>query len=366
VRPAAARRAYSPEPHDLAILAASSVFAVVSLAFPDTGNLAILGSAVPRGYVMGAAFALFAAAAALAGLLPSSGERKALSFFRLFYPQAFLVLFFTESIMLSTRVFGGASHDAAFAAFDQWLFGFQPAREFHNVFGSSPVVNEIMYGSYFFYYVLLIITPWITWLLGRRGEARRLLFISVAAMLTASTFYIFFRVQGPKYWFEDLRSTWYGDVKGGIFVSFFQGLFSTAVLSGAAFPSTHVAMTAVTAYIAYRTDRRLLPFYLAASALILSSTIYIYAHYFADVLGGLAYALAAVPLISRAYPGASRLCESLGAALSGRAGRLDSRIGEGERRREAPAGGPSPARSGTVMARGSEDAGRSLRHDGPR
>jgi membrane-associated phospholipid phosphatase len=363
VRSAVAHRAYSPEPQDLAILAASSIFAAASLAFPDTGNLAILGSAVPRGYVMGAAFALFAAAAALAGLLPSSGQRKAISFFRLFYPQAFLVLFFTESIMLSTRVFGGVSHDAPFAAFDQWLFGFQPAREFHKVFEASPVVNEIMYGSYFFYYVLLIITPWITWLLGRRDEARRLLFISVVAMLATSIFYIFYRVQGPKYWFEDLRAAWYSGFKGGIFVSFFQGLFSTAVLSGAAFPSTHVAMTAVTAYIAYRTDRRLLPFYLVASAFILSSTIYIYAHYFADLLGGLAYALAAVPLISRAYPRASGLCASLGASISGRGGRVDSRVGEG--RREAPSRCPSPARSGAAMARGGEDDARALRQDGP-
>jgi len=293
---------------------ASSIFAIASFAFPDTGSLGLFGSQVPRGYVMGAAFTLFAAAAILAGLLPPSNQPKFLSFFRLFYPQAFLVLFFTESIMLSSRVFGGVSHDAAFAAADQWIFGFQPAREFHKVFESSAFVNELMYGSYFLYFVLLIVTPWAAWLMGRREEAKKLLFVSVVAMVTLSTFYIFYRVQGPKYYFTDLREAWYDGIEGGIFVSFFQRLFSTAMLSGAAFPSTHVAMTAVTGYIAYRTDRRLLPFYAVASIFILSSTVYIYAHYFVDVLGGLAYALVAVPLISRTYPLALRLCGSRGAS----------------------------------------------------
>jgi len=261
---------------------------------------------------MGSVFIIFAAASLLAGFLPPSNQRKFISFLRLFYPQAFLVLFFTESIMLSSQVFGGFSHDAAFAAADQWLFGFQPAREFHKAFEASALVNELMYGAYFIYFVLLIVTPWLAWLLGRAEEARRFLFISVVAMVTLSTFYIFFRVQGPKYWFEDLRQSWYNGIPGGLFVSFFQGLFSTAVLSGAAFPSTHVAMTAVTVYIACKIDRRLLAPYLVASFFILASTVYIYAHYFVDILGGLAYAAAAVPVISRLYPVALRLASRVG------------------------------------------------------
>jgi membrane-associated phospholipid phosphatase len=316
-RTAVTRRAFSPEPHDIPIVVASLVFATASFAFPDTGVIGALGLRVPRGYVMGALFALFAAAGILAGFLPPSRELKFWSFIRLFYPQAFLISFFTESILLSSRVFGGVSYDAVFAAFDQRLFGFQPAREFHELFESSPAVNELMYGSYFLYFVLLTVTPWIAWLAGRREEAGKLLFVSAVAMMAISIFYIFFRVQGPKYYFEDLHDAWYGGIRGGIFVSFFQRLFSTAVLSGAAFPSTHVAMTAVTVYIAYRIDRRLLAPYLVALALIVSSTIYIYAHYVADIIGGLAYALAAVPLASRLHPRALRLCESIRSAATG-------------------------------------------------
>jgi membrane-associated phospholipid phosphatase len=305
------QRAFSPEPHDIVIIIASTIFAMTSFAFPATGVFTIFGLAVERGYVMASVFILFAATGLAVGFLPPSNQPKFFSFIRLFYPQAFLVLFFTESIMLSSQVFGGVSHDAAFAAADEWLFGFQPAREFHKAFDSNPLVNELMYGAYFTYFVLLITIPWLGWILGRREEARKLLFVSVLAMVTLSTFYIFFRVQGPKYYFPDLHSVWYNEIKGGIFVRFFQGLFSTAVLSGAAFPSTHVAMTAVTGYIAYRIDKRLLPPYLVVSFFILASTVYIYAHYFVDILGGLAYALAAVPLTSRLYPRVLRLCSRL-------------------------------------------------------
>ncbi len=295
----------------MVVLLASTIFATVSFAFPETGTIEIFGLKIMRGYIMASVFILFAAIGLAVGFLPPSNQLKFFSFIRLFYPQAFLVLFFTESIMLSSQVFGGISHDAAFAAADEWIFGFQPAREFHKVFESSAVINELMYGSYFAYFVLLITIPWLGWLLGRREEAAKLLFVSVVSMVTLSTFYIFFRVQGPKYYFPDLHSVWYDDIKGGIFVRFFQGLFSTAVLSGAAFPSTHVAMTAVTGYIAYKIDRRLLPPYIIVALFILASTVYIYAHYFVDILGGLVYALVAVPLSSGLYQRVCALCSRL-------------------------------------------------------
>lgn len=310
--PAIAQRAYTTEPHDLAIAVTASLFAAISFAFPNTGELRLFAASIPRGWVMGSVFVSFAAASVLAGFLPPSNQRKFFAFIRLFYPQAFLVLFFTESIMLSSQVFDGFSHDAAFAAADQWIFGFQPAREFHKLFESKAFVNELMYGAYFIYFVLLIVTPWLSWLQGRAEEARRLLFISVVAMVSLSIFYIFFRVQGPKYWFEDLHSAWYENIPGGIFVAFFQRLFSTAVLSGAAFPSTHVAMTAVTVYIAGKTDRRLIAPYAIVSLFILASTVYIYAHYFVDIIGGLAYAAVAVPLLSRIYPFVLKIASRVG------------------------------------------------------
>jgi membrane-associated phospholipid phosphatase len=354
-------RAYSPEPQDLVVAAASVIFASASFALPDTGTLGVLGKTLPRGLVMGPVFLVAAVAAGLAGFLPSSAKPGFFPFIRLFYPQALIPVFFDESILLSARAFGGAYHDAAFAAADQWIFGFQPAREFHKAFMSSPAVNELMFASYFLFYVVLTATPWIAWLSGKREEGRSQLFISLTSMLAASTFYIFFRVMGPKYFLPDLREAWYGGFKGGFFVAFFQGLFSATVLSGAAFPSTHVALTAISARSAWRTDRRLLPAYLVAGALIMTATIYIYAHYFVDVLGGLAYAALAAPVLSRAYPRLRGLCGAIGAGGRVAAprpgeGRVDARLAARRRarrdRRASLAGG--------AARRANADTGRRL------
>jgi len=296
--------------------AISVVFAIASAVWPDSRTLA---SGLPRGYAMALFFAAIAAVACLAGFAAPSYERSGYSFVRLFYPQLALLPFFSESILISSRAFGGRSYDAVFAAADQWIFGFQPSREFFAAFGHVSWFNELMFGSYFVYFVLLIGTPWLAYLGRRRDEARRQLFVALAAMTCLSTFYIFFRVQGPKYYFEDLRNAWYDGIEGGVFVAFFKAVFSVTVLSGAAFPSTHVALASVSVVGAARIDRRLLPPYLIAAILIIASTVYIYAHYAVDALGGLAYALVAVPLLHRAYPQVERLCAAVGAAAAGAA-----------------------------------------------
>jgi membrane-associated phospholipid phosphatase len=238
-------------------------------------------------------------------------------FIRVFYPQALIVFFFQESILLSTQFFGGRVHDAIFAAADRAIFGYQPSRWFHRALDDMPWFNELMFGSYFLYYVLLAVTPWISWFRGMREKALRMMFALSGMMAVIFIWYIFFRVEGPKYWFSDLRSVAYGQFRGGVFVSFFRGVFRTTTLSGAAFPSTHVAFTLTMAIFAYRTDRRLLAFYLLCAALVLFSTVYLYAHYFADVLGGLVAAFLLEPIFWQLFPSARLLCDGPGGRTTG-------------------------------------------------
>ena len=113
-----------------------------------------------------------------------------------------------------------------------------------------------------------------------------------------------FRSQGPKYWYPELRSNWYDNFKGFLFVNFFQKAFDRVTLSGAAFPSSHVLFTVFCILLANRWDKRLLAFYLPMLALILMATVYIYAHYVTDGIAALILA----PLL---YLGASKLYEPL-------------------------------------------------------
>jgi len=232
---------------------------------------------------------------------------QAVSFLRTYYPQAFIALFFTDAILLSAQALGGVSHDDFFAAADQAIFGFQPAREFYKAFGSYAWINEIMYGSYFAYFAFMVITVWIPFFKGDREEGERQLFAICATVAVICTWYVFFRVQGPKYWLSDLKAAWYDDIQGGLFVSLFQRSLAHATLSGAAFPSTHVYLTLTTLGFAYRNDRRFFALYLPFAALILCATVYIFAHWATDILGGILVALVFPPLFYRLYGTFDRL-----------------------------------------------------------
>ena len=305
-------KSWRPLPQDFVVVLLSCVFAGFSFAFPDSGPSPFASFA--RGSVMGI---LFLAIAALALLLPFLRPEAPvlLRFFRTFYPQLLLPLFFEESIILSAEVMRGLAFDGQIAAIDKSLFGFQPSRRFHESLAAFPAINELMFGAYFLYYVLFAVTPWIPWFLGRRKIAEREIFVYVSMMTIIFIWYLFFRVEGPKYWFNDLRSVGYGEFSGGMFVGFFQNVFRNTRLDGAAFPSTHVAFSLLMTIYALRLSRRLLWLYVPAFLLIASATVYIYAHYFTDILGRIAVTLLLEPLLWRLYP---RLAKQLdGEAAAG-------------------------------------------------
>jgi membrane-associated phospholipid phosphatase len=321
------------KPHDLVFAALALVFAAFSLIWPNTAGTSV--GELPRGYRMALAFLGIAAFCLLAGRLESAAWSKAsklkskkradalrgaASFVRTYYPQAFIAAFFTESILLSAQALGGLSHDDFFMAADQRIFGFQPAREFSKIFGGLPWLNEIMFGVYFLYFAFMAVAIWIPFLKGNRAEGERQMFTVAALMAVACVWYVFFRVQGPKYWLPDLRAAWYDSVEGGLFVGLFQRSLATTTLSGAAFPSTHVILTLTTLAFARRNDRRYFHAYLPIAFLILCSTVYIYAHWAVDILGGMLFALILAPLFYRAYEGARRRIEASAFLGSTRAG----------------------------------------------
>lgn len=318
--PAKARR-YDLKSYDLVIFIEAAIFAALSFAYPDTGVVQAGGMVLRRGWVSGSLSAAIALLSLLLPLIRYEAAPRIVRFLRTFYPQATTAFFFTEAIILSATVLGGYSHDPFFAGLDQAIFGYQPARTFSAGLWSHAWINELMFGAYFSYYVLLAFTPWIPYFLGRREEAERQLFAFAAFSAFFDVFYVFFRVQGPKCWFDDLRALWYGHFSGGWFTEFFQALFQNATLSGAAFPSSHVAESTMFTLMAARVDRRLLFVYVPVTALISASTVYLYAHYAVDVLGGLAAGLLLTPLALRAQDPAQALADRassrLSAALSG-------------------------------------------------
>jgi len=298
------------------------IFAAFSLIWPDSSSAAGLR----RSHCMALAFLGIAALALLAGPIeaavadwaaeranrrrgagdpagqgPEARVLALVSFLRTFYPQPLIAAFFTESILLSARALGGVPRDAFFMAADQAIFGFQPAREFHRIFGGLAWLNEIMFAVYFLYFAFMVVTIWLPYLRGERAESERQLFVVVGLVAVTSIWYVFFRVEGPKYWLPDLKGAWYDGIEGGLFVGLFKRSLAHATLSGAAFPSTHVMLTLATLVLAFRNDRRFFMVYLPVAILIVCSTVYIYAHWAVDALGGALFAAVLGPLLYRAY-----------------------------------------------------------------
>lgn len=287
-------------PMDAPGLATIIFFIAASILVPDTGSFRAGSWILPRGYAVAAGFS--AALILVLGL--AAAERRyggrVLCFLRTLYPLLLITPFFLESILLSARVFGGRSHDAFFRALDEAIFGFEPYLEFYKSFESFPRFNELMFGSYFIYYVMIATVLWIPWIKGDREETERAVFVYFMIQLTVAVWYVFFRVQGPKYWVPELRNHWYGSFAGFLFVPFFQRGFETVTLSGAAFPSSHVLFSTLCVLFAWRWDKRFLAFYLPMLALVLLATVYIFAHYAVDGFAALVLA----PLL---YLGYSRL-----------------------------------------------------------
>ncbi|RLJ09694.1 MAG: hypothetical protein DRP15_02800 [Candidatus Aenigmatarchaeota archaeon] len=63
-------------------------------------------------------------------------------------------------------------------------------------------------------------------------------------------------------------------------------IFNNARLGGAAFPSSHVAISLIALFLNRKYNKYLIPIYFPFTITLFISTVYLYAHYFVDVLGG--------------------------------------------------------------------------------
>lgn len=295
------------EPVDITFYAVNGFLALMNLILavvgPAAADTAAAGAAAETGGVARhlAVAAAFAAACALPTLLSTLEDRiarrfphghapRVMRFARTFYVHAFYGPYFAEVILLSQAVWGATSLDGLLAGIEEALFGFQPALAFSEALSHLPAVNELFFLGYFSYYLILTTGFWIMFLHGRDEAARRAVFITITSFALLYVWYVFFPVQGPKYFFESLNNSWYSEFEGYVFVPLLRAVFNRMTLAGAAFPSSHVAIGLIAVLLLRPHLPRLFRLYLAIFVLLCASTVYIYAHYVLDVIAGLAVA----------------------------------------------------------------------------
>jgi membrane-associated phospholipid phosphatase len=239
-------------------------------------------------------------------------QHAALSFLRHFYPILLYAGLYREVGELNQMFVTGAL-DHHMIRFDQWLFGWQPSIALMDRF-PSVWVSELFYISYFSYYVMIVGVGLALFLRDRRQFFH---FVSVVSLVFYCCYlaYIFYPVIGPRVFYTaehhyilpaDLQAlypavTFPASVQTGLFYRIMDMVYATFEPSGAAFPSSHVAVAIVTATFSWRYLPRIRILHWVAVVMLSVSTVYCRYHYVADVLAGALTAVVLIPIAERLY-----------------------------------------------------------------
>ena len=230
--------------------------------------------------------------------------------FRVGGQMALLGLWYPDTYELN-RVFPNLDH--LFAAWEQTLFGCQPALVFSEVC-HWPVVSELLTVGYVSYYPLFVgIT--LFYFFWRYDHFERTSFIILTSFFLFYVIFIFLPVAGPQFYFKAVGveniaagifpslGDYFGKLafevtdpqysltipgyKDGFFYHILEFTHDAGERPTAAFPSSHVGVTVVVMWLAWECRNRwvfctFLPF----AVLMFFATFYIQAHYAIDAIAG--------------------------------------------------------------------------------
>ena len=196
--------------------------------------------------------------------------------------------------------------DHLFAGYEQYLFGCQPSLLFSQAV-SHPIFSELMHLGYASYFPMIALVT-LFFFFWRYEEFNQTVFVILTSFFLYYVIFIFLPVTGPQYYYAAVGLD---DIAQGIFPNlhdyfathdealpmpgnpqgFFYQCVENAHVTGerptAAFPSSHVGISTILLFLAWRARNRwlfygILPFYV----LMCLATVYIRAHYAIDVIGG--------------------------------------------------------------------------------
>lgn len=202
------------------------------------------------------------------------------------------------------RLFPNLDH--LFAGWEQQLFGGQPALWFSRLCPGSWFSEPLNLG-YFAYYPMIVLVM-VFYFLCRFERYEEASFVVMGAFFIYYAIYIFVPVVGPQFYFQAIGpeaaeagrfaelGTYFsehtdmlpapGDADG-LFYKLVEGAQAAGERPTAAFPSSHIGVSAILLMLAFPVSRCLgvvlLPFFV----LLCLATVYIQAHYLIDALAGL-------------------------------------------------------------------------------
>jgi membrane-associated phospholipid phosphatase len=252
----------------------SGALVVVYLA--ATGLLLLVG----RSRVTAAGIALHFAV--LTALAVATWHPLVPRWLRLWAPLMALLFLYTEMPMLigaggHTRVF-----DRVVMGWEARIFGSQPAVELAARWPSFAL-SELLHAAYVSYYALIVVVPVLLHFSGRLDDLAEATFVLMLTFIVCFAAYLFFPVEGPRYWFHGFPSDAVGPMRRAALA-----LLESRSSAGTAFPSSHVAVAVTQTILAFRYFGRSGWAYTAVTAALALGAVYGGFHYAIDVAAGVA------------------------------------------------------------------------------
>jgi membrane-associated phospholipid phosphatase len=177
-------------------------------------------------------------------------------------------------------VVGTGFHDAAVSGWEHSLFGTQPSRV---LAGALPYgwLSELLHAGYLSYYFVIFVPPLILYARReRRGFSETVLALTIVYTICWSI-YVLFPVEGPRYLWPAPAH-----VPDGFFRRVAVSLLAAGSSRGAAFPSSHMAVSVVQTGMALYWQPRVGAVLVVLSALIGVGAVYGGFHYGIDMVCG--------------------------------------------------------------------------------
>ena len=158
-----------------------------------------------------------------------------------------LIPLFYAEIALLNQSFGAGYHDALVLSWEASLFG-SPATELAGRY-PFPLLSEVLHLGYFSYYPTVYIPPLLLFLAQRREAFETTVMTLLVTASVCFVFFVYFPVQGPRYFGPP------ASIPDGPIRALTLGILEKGSSRGAAFPSSHMAITVCQAMAQLRYQR---------------------------------------------------------------------------------------------------------------
>jgi membrane-associated phospholipid phosphatase len=217
------------------------------------------------------------------------------------YPLAAMPLLYKELATLNVMVWGGRYFDSVILAADRAIFGTQPSVALSRAL-PYLALSEPLHAAYLSYYAIIYGPPLALYALGRRGDFRRLVFPLMLTVFVHYLFFVYFPVSGPRYLFPPPG----GELARGPVYRLAHHLLQGGSSRGAAFPSSHVAVSTAQTILCFRFLPRVGPLVAIAAAGLAFGAVYAGFHYATDAMVGMVAGILivlAAPAVGRVLGG---------------------------------------------------------------